>query len=153
MNTKTKILIFVLICVSIYFLFFVKPKREKFETKPKIPLHIYQMWHNKDLPPKMRECVEKLKYDNPEFKHSLYDESQCRRFIEKHFDKEVLNAYDNIIPSAYKCDLWRYCIMYKKGGIYLDIKFQCEPGFKLMELTDREHYVLDRPYADLQIKN
>ena len=31
-------------------------KFEKFETKTVIPLHIYQMWHNKDLPPKMREC-------------------------------------------------------------------------------------------------
>ena len=123
------------------------------ETKSVIPLHIYQTWHTKKLPPKMKECVEKLKKDNPEFEHHLYDEPNCRNFIKKHFDKEVLNTYDKIIPSAYKCDLWRYCVMYKKGGIYLDIKFQCEPGFKLMELTNREHYVLDRPYADLQIKN
>lgn len=148
---KIFIIGFILLILALI-LYYVKKEKlfEKFETKTVIPLHIYQMWHNKDLPPKMKECVEKLKNDNPEFKHSLYDETQCRIFIEKHFDKEVLNAYDKIIPSAYKCDLWRYCIMYKKGGIYIDIKFQCEPGFKLMELTDREHYVLDRPYADLQ---
>lgn len=112
-----------------------------------IPLDIYQTWHTKNLPPKMRECVHNLKRQNPEFRHHLYDDKDCREFIKNNFDKSVLNAYDHLIPGAYKADLWRYCILYKKGGIYLDIKFQCEKGFKLIELIDKEYLVLDRPYA------
>jgi len=118
---------------------------ENFESV--IPLHIYQTWYSKQLPPKMLECVKKLQNDNPEFKYHLYDDNDCRNFIKKYFDNDVLNAYDKLVPGAYKADLWRYCVMYKKGGIYLDIKFQCEPGFKLIELTNREHFVLDRPYT------
>ena len=113
-----------------------------------IPLKIYQTWHDKTLPPKMKECVDTLKAQNPEFEYRLYDDYECRDFIKKNFDKDVLNAFDSLIPGAYKADLWRYCILYKNGGIYLDIKFQCENGFKLIELTDKEYFVLDRPYAD-----
>jgi len=120
-----------------------------------IPLDIYQTWHTKKLPPKMNENVKKLKKINSEFKHHLYDDNDCRDFIKNNFDKDVLNAFDTLIPGAYKADLWRYCILYKKGGIYLDIKFQCENNFKLIELTDKEYFVLDRPYAahNINIKN
>lgn len=32
----------------------------------KIPLHIYQTWHTThELPPKMRECIDTLKRQNP----------------------------------------------------------------------------------------
>lgn len=115
-------------------------------TKAVIPLHIYQTWHTKRLPLKMKECVERLQKENPEFSHHLFDDAECRKYIQTHFDKDVVDAYDRLIPGAYKADLWRYCVLYKDGGIYMDIKLQCEPNFKLLELVDKEHFVLDRPY-------
>ena len=32
-------------------------------------LKIHQTWHSKTLPPKMAECVDKLKRENPEFEY------------------------------------------------------------------------------------
>jgi hypothetical protein len=117
-----------------------------------VPLIVYQTWITKDLPPKMAECVNKMKADNPEFDHYLYDDEDCREFIKENYDSSVLEAYDQLIPGAYKADLWRYCVLYKTGGIYLDIKFRCEPGFSLIEMTDdNESFVLDRPYPDRSI--
>jgi hypothetical protein len=120
----------------------------KMKENAVIPLNIYQTWHTKNLPTKMQENVNCLKRQNPEFKYYLYDDYDCREFIKKNFDKDVLNAFDTLIPGAYKADLWRYCILYKNGGIYLDIKFKCENNFKLIELTDKEYVVLDRPYSN-----
>jgi len=111
-----------------------------------IPFNIFQTWCDKKLPPKMKECVDRLKAQNPEFTHHLYDDEDCRNFIKTNFESDVLEAYDNLIPTAYKADLWRYCVLYKQGGIYLDIKFKSENGFKLIELTDKEYFVLDRPF-------
>jgi len=108
-----------------------------------IPLNIFQTWHTLNLSPKMKETVENLKFQNPEFTHYLYDDIMCRDFISKHFDKDVLYTFDRLKPGAYKADLWRYCILYIKGGIYLDIKYNCVNGFKLIELTDKEYYVRD----------
>jgi len=109
-----------------------------------IPYNIFQTWYTKDLPPKMRERVEILKKQNPKFKLFLYDDHDCREFIKNNFKPDVLNAYNSLIPGAYKADLWRLCILFIYGGIYLDIKLVGVNGFKLIELTEKEHFVFDR---------
>ena len=114
-----------------------------------IPLDIYQTWFTKDLPAKMRERVELIKAQNPRFTHHLYDDNDCREFIQTHFKQDVLDAYDRLIPGAYKADLWRLCILFINGGIYMDIKFCCVNGFKLIELTESEHFVKDRPHNSI----
>jgi mannosyltransferase OCH1-like enzyme len=108
-----------------------------------IPLNIFQTWHTKYLPPLMDRAVNIVKNTNPAFKHYLYDDEDCRNFIRSNFSNEVLNAYDSLIPGAYKADLWRYCILYKLGGIYLDIKYIPVAGFKCINLSEKEHWVLD----------
>ena len=126
-----------------------QPDRKYYQrngTKNVIPLHIYQTWHTKeDLLPNMRECVETLKAKNPEFIHHFFDDDDCRDFITDNFSKDVINAYDSLIPGAYKADLWRYCILYKRGGVYMDVKYNCADDVKLIDLVDKEYYVEDRP--------
>lgn len=109
-----------------------------------IPLNIYQTWFSKNLPEKMKNTIEKIKLNNPAFKHHLFDDNDCREFIKNNFNSEILNAFDSLIPGAYKADLWRYCILFKKGGIYLDVKYKPVKGFKLINLTEKEHLALDR---------
>jgi hypothetical protein len=36
----------------------------------------------------------------------------------------VLDAYQQLIPGAYRADLWRYCVLYIHGGFYADAKMQ-----------------------------
>jgi hypothetical protein len=93
----------------------------------------------------MNENIIKIKKQNPEFEYYLYDDNDCRIFIKDHFPNDVLVAYDSLIPYAYKADLWRYCVLYVYGGIYLDIKYQCMNDFKLINLSYKEHFVLERP--------
>jgi mannosyltransferase OCH1-like enzyme len=103
-----------------------------------MPLKIFQTWYTKDLPPKMKKVVENIKTNNPKFEHYLFDDNDCRVFIKEKFPEEVLDAYDRLIPGAYKADLWRYCVLYIHGGIYMDIKFKCVNGFKLIELKQSD---------------
>ena len=49
-----------------------------------------------------------------------YNDNECYDII-KSMNINVLKAYDSLIPTAYKADLWRYCILYKYGGIYGDM--------------------------------
>jgi hypothetical protein len=112
-----------------------------------IPLNIFQTWYTLDLPAKMKENVDMLKQENPEFTFYLYDDKMCRDFIQTHFDEDVVWAFDKLKPGAYKADLWRYCVLYIHGGIYLDIKYRCVNDFKLIQFTDREYWVKDRLYS------
>jgi mannosyltransferase OCH1-like enzyme len=106
-----------------------------------IPLHIYQVWHDfKDMPSSVKESIETLKEQNPEFEHHLYDEAMCRTYLKNNFPKRVVQAFDKVVPYALKADIWRYCILYKKGGIYLDSKYYGIDGFKLITLTDKEYF-------------
>jgi mannosyltransferase OCH1-like enzyme len=108
-----------------------------------IPLKIFQTWHTKSLPPNMGKAVEMIKALNPAFQYHLYDDNDCREFIKNNFPEVVLEAFDSLIPGAYKADLWRYCVLYKEGGIYMDIKYIPHNGFRMIQLTEREYFVLD----------
>ena len=120
-----------------------------FQLKPTynsiIPLHLYTCWHTKDLPPLMRENYNFLVEENPQITCHLYDEEDCRTFIKNNFEPDVFEAYNSLIPCSYKSDLWRYCILYKNGGIYMDIKYKCVNNFKFIALTEQEHFVRDIP--------
>ena len=109
-----------------------------------IPLVCYTTWHTNELPPKMQSNFDSLCENNPEIQFELFDEEKCRNFIEDNYDKDVLDAYDKLVPSSYKSDLWRYCVLFRLGGIYIDIKYNTANGFKLIELCGKEHFVLDR---------
>jgi mannosyltransferase OCH1-like enzyme len=108
-----------------------------------IPTNIFQTWHTKNLPPLMAKSVAKIIQLNPRFSYKLYDDNDCREFIRTHFKPDVLHAYDCLIPGAYKADLWRLCILFIYGGIYLDIKYKPLNGFKFVNLTEKEHLVAD----------
>ena len=107
-----------------------------------IPPHLYTCWHT-DLPPLMQKNYDWMVRHNPEMIFHLYDEHKCRQFIQDNFESCVVDAYDSLVPCSYKSDLWRFCILYVHGGVYLDIKYRCVPPFRLVELTEKEHFVRD----------
>jgi len=99
-----------------------------------VPLTIYQSWHSNMVPEKMKSTIYKLLKTNPEFDYFLYSDENCLNFINDNFDSEVSNAFRSMKPGAYKSDLWRYCILYVKGGVYLDIKYYSViPMFDIIE--------------------
>jgi len=108
-----------------------------------VPLTIYQTWHTKTLPNLMARSVARLRASNPRFNYQLFDDNDCREFIKYNFEEDVLNAYDSLIPGAYQADIWRLCILYKMGGFYLDIKYSCCNNFRLINLTESEHFCAD----------
>jgi len=75
------------------------------------------------LPTGMVENIYNLLEINPEFDYYLFSDEESAEFIKINFDKEVLDAFYMLKPGAFKSDLWRYCVMYKLGGVYLDIKY------------------------------
>lgn len=118
-----------------------------------IPLNIFQCWHSDELPNSLKESIENIKTNNPEFLHHLYNDKTCRAFIQSNFEEDVLYAYDSLVPHALRIDLWRYCILYKYGGIYLDVKYQCIHDFKFIYLVDQEYFCQDLKESGLGIYN
>ena len=107
-----------------------------------IPKNIFMTWKTKYLPQKMKENFDFIQLSNPDFNVYLYEDDDSRVLIEDYFDEEVLNAYDTLIPGAYKADLWRLCVLYIYGGIYMDMRYNMNSN-NLRNLLYDEHFTQD----------
>ena len=95
------------------------------KSKNKIPKKIYHTWETKNLEPEFQKIVDTWKIYNPEYEYILFDKDDRVLFIKENFDENILNTYNSIVPGAYKADFWRYCILYKYGGVIVDIDTIC----------------------------
>lgn len=112
-----------------------------------VPANLFMTWFSKTLPPLMQENVDRIRQDNPEIQLQLFDDKDCEDFLVANYPVEVAAAFRALRPGAYKADLWRLCVLYKLGGIYMDIKLR-PAGFKLSSLLTREYFVSDGVYTD-----
>jgi len=91
----------------------------------KIPRNIFQTWATINISDDLKTLTDTWRNINPGYAYFLYNDNDCKKFILKHFDEKIYNAYCKIIPGAFKADLWRYCVLYVYGGIYVDIDTIC----------------------------
>lgn len=89
----------------------------------KIPKTIIQTNEKKLIPEGMNRANLSIIEMNPEYSYIYMDDKEASEFIKKNFNHRVLNAYIKIKPGAYKADLFRYCWLYKNGGVYIDTGF------------------------------
>ena len=92
---------------------------------------VFHELKNAGLPPKMYSCMRNhlvLNQVGEDCIHYLFHDAACRDFIAQEYPPDVLIAYDRLIPTAFKADLWRYCVLYKYGGVYLDAKLDWQGG-------------------------
>ena len=93
-----------------------------------IPKIIHQTWRNeKSIVDAYKECVKTVKQKHPGYSYRFYNNDQCRDVVKQDF-REFLDAYDSMAPVE-KADLFRYLVVYRDGGIYLDIDCYCVANF------------------------
>ena len=85
---------------------------------------IYQTWSTQQLPNKLEKLHDKMRKKNPNFEHVIYTDEQMNDYMNSNVDKEIKNIYWKKHHIVAKADLWRYSILYNKGGVYLDIDSQ-----------------------------
>ena len=123
----TIFLIVVIIIIFILYIYFAHVCTEKiydykkiYKINNNIPNIIYRSHRSRIVPVSMAEyCHRKWVLLNPEYSVLWMDDKDCDNFMRKMGDK-IYNAYDKIKPGAFKSDLWRACLLYTYGGIYVD---------------------------------
>lgn len=73
------------------------------------------------LPELIAANIESLRRQHPGFAHTLYGNDSGRAFIASHFGREVVDAWDALVPLSYKSDLLRFCLLHQRGGVYADV--------------------------------
>lgn len=86
-----------------------------------IPKNIFQTFKTSNLPWITRFYINRMKKKNPGWNYEFYDDARILDFFEKEFPQEYLKAYKSLTIGAAKADFFRYAVLYKFGGLYLDI--------------------------------
>ena len=110
-----------------------------------IPKYIFQhMETNITTQSHNQHVIRRITQQNPEYEYFFLNGYQAYNFIKEHFDNDVLYCYDKLIPGAYKCDLFRYCLLYIYGGVYIDFNvYMLEKLNSIIEEDDEFISALD----------
>jgi hypothetical protein len=103
------------------------PSRDALPEWPRgtsVPRIIHQTFPTKALPAALQASVDAMRALNPDWEYNLYDDADVEAFVERHYGTSMLQRYRRINPryGAARADLFRYLLLYKEGGVYLDIK-------------------------------
>jgi mannosyltransferase OCH1-like enzyme len=90
----------------------------------KIPKIIHQTHYSDNPDSPIRKVVSDLRDMNPDWDYRFYNDYECFKFVRDNYNERILKAYNSINPiyGAAKADFFRYLLMFKFGGVYLDIK-------------------------------
>lgn len=115
----------------------------------KIPKIIFQTWKSGELTPEMKAARQSF-LDQSHYKYICWNDEECLRFLQLEYGDRYAHAYAMFVPGAYRADFWRYCVLYKFGGVYADAKTTClRPLDEIIRPTDELVLVRDIPVSCL----
>lgn len=117
-----------------------------------VPRIVHQTWFE-DLPkekyPNMSRLIESYRTSGWEYR--FYTDDTAGELLSKHFPPEVREAYDTLLPGAFKADLFRYCVLLIYGGVYSDVDTMMGPSLDAAIQNDVGFMVgLDEPGKKIQ---
>ena len=132
----------------------------KQKKNTEIPNVVYQTWISRELPWRMAKEIKKFRELNCNHSFLIFTNNERDEYMHNYWgDSKIYEIYKNCIFQASKTDIWRYCILYEKGGYYFDIKSSCEvPLSKLIisngaTLTYENYYSSILPSQNILKKN
>ena len=134
---------------KIKFIYFKKVNKIKYdELTGKIPKVIYQTWKHLDII--KHPNIQNIINTNSEYQYKLFNDEMCVDYMKNNFKGDIYNAYLQLNNPVARADFWRYCILYKEGGIYLDIDCSSIAPFKEFIFTNT---IMLIPFINYNLNN
>ena len=87
-----------------------------------IPNTVYQTWKYARLPPFHARGFAHFRQLNPDYSFSFFDDREMTDYMRTRYaGHPILAVFDRIRIPAAKADIWRYCVLFREGGVYCDI--------------------------------
>ena len=90
-----------------------------------IPKIIHQTWKTSDIPDQWKEATKSCKQYNKDYKYILWTHAKMDQFVKKNFP-EFYNTYKSYTYHIQRCDAFRFLVLNKYGGIYMDLDIECK---------------------------
>jgi mannosyltransferase OCH1-like enzyme len=120
-------------------------KLQPFEVGTAIPRIIHQTFYERTLNDKLQGNVDHLRALNPGWEYRYYNDDDVDAFIQNNYPPLIWEYYERIDKryGAARADLFRYLLMYKVGGVYLDIKSSARLPFDTVLKPD-DRFILSK---------
>jgi hypothetical protein len=119
-----------------------------------IPRRIFQTWKSKTVTNEvLKNWQQSWIENNPSYEYIIWDDNDNRKFVVENFP-DFLPVYDGYTKNICRVDAIRYLYLYKYGGIYADLDFECirsfEPFLQMLDETSMDIALgsLDKPDDD-----
>ena len=88
-----------------------------------IPKTIHQIWFQGEdnMPEHLKKYHQTWIENNPDYHIKIWDEGMIKKEIDSFPDADVRDMYNNYPYMIQKIDLAKYIILYRYGGIYIDM--------------------------------
>jgi len=119
------------------------------DDQPRIPRIIHQIWLGSPVPEVFQKYIKTWKENHPGWKYKLWTDADVKKL--KLHNQEL---YDKATNYGEKSDILRYEILYRAGGVYVDMDFECLRSLDLFHYT-YDFYVGIQPLDSfyLQLNN
>jgi len=103
------------------------------QTEPRIPKHIHQIWIGGPLPEVFEKYMNSWKQMHPDWEYTLWTDENVPELFPLHNQY----YYDETDGMGVKSDLLKWEIIYRFGGVYVDVDYEC------LRSLDELHYLYD----------
>jgi mannosyltransferase OCH1-like enzyme len=136
-NLKLKIRRFILYLTE-YPLRSVPDRKQSIVHKQVIPSILYQTWESNKFGKTHAIEMEKFRDINPELSFQIYTNEDVDNYMSSAWGSHpIYQIYRRAIFGPMKADIFRYCIIYDRGGYYFDVSKGCNcPLISLHEPGD-----------------
>jgi inositol phosphorylceramide mannosyltransferase catalytic subunit len=86
-----------------------------------IPKIIYQTYYSNKLPIITSFFIWWMRKRNPDYKYEFFDDARIDNFLKAEYPPDFFQTYQKLAIGAAKADFFRYAVLYKTGGVYVDI--------------------------------
>jgi mannosyltransferase OCH1-like enzyme len=97
-----------------------------------IPKLIHQTAKTTDISPKWREYQSKLRAFHPDWTYRLWTDDDNIAFVRSEFP-EFVQTFTSLPRNIMRADVIRYLLMYRLGGLYMDLDYEMLKPFDLLE--------------------
>ena len=100
-----------------------------------IPPAVYQTWVNREFGRSHALELEKFRSINKDLSFYIFDNDRLNDYMKIHWgDHDIYNIFINSKFAAMKADIFRYCILYERGGYYFDINKGCSVPLRSLHM-------------------
>lgn len=82
---------------------------------------------------------------NPGYRVVVFDDADIEAYVSKHYGgTDVERAFHRLKVGAARADLWRYLVLYREGGVYLDLDSEIVVSLDETLIRDGDTAVITR---------